>query len=306
MPEALAAVNGLDENLRIQDRAAQSMKAFRHAQGALDFETTEARPIFDGDEIRELNVEKRNRAKDLIENFMVAANGVTARYLSSRKVPSLRRVVRTPKRWERIVELAGEHGFTLSDTPDPAGLEKFLTQARVADPLRFPDLSLAIIKLLGPGEYVAEIPGDTHAPGHFGLAVRDYAHSTAPNRRYPDLITQRMLKSAMNQQPPPYAVGNLEALAKHCTEAEDKAKKVERQVEKSAAALLLESKIGERFDAIVTGAAPKGTWVRLLDFPVEGRLMQGFKGVDVGDSIRVQLIYTDVDRGFIDFKKARR
>ena len=306
MPEALAAVNGLDENLRIQDRAAQSMKAFRHAQGALDFETTEARPIFDGDEIRELNVEKRNRAKDLIENFMVAANGVTARYLSSRKVPSLRRVVRTPKRWERIVELAGEHGFTLSDTPDPAGLEKFLTQARVADPLRFPDLSLAIIKLLGPGEYVAEIPGDTHAPGHFGLAVRDYAHSTAPNRRYPDLITQRMLKSAMNQQPPPYAVGNLEALAKHCTEAEDKAKKVERQVEKSAAALLLESKIGERFDAIVTGAAPKGTWVRLLDFPVEGRLMQGFKGVDVGDSIRVQLIYTDVDRGFIDFRKARR
>jgi len=306
VPEALAAVSGLDENLHIQDRAAQSMKAFRHAQGALDFETTEARPVFDGDEIRELNVEKRNRAKDLIENFMVAANGVTARYLSSRKVPSLRRVVRTPKRWERIVELAGEHRFTLSDIPDPAGLKKFLTQARVADPLRFPDLSLAIIKLLGPGEYVAEIPGDTHAPGHFGLAVKDYAHSTAPNRRYPDLITQRMLKSAMNQQPPPYAVGNLEALAKHCTEAEDKAKKVERQVEKSAAALLLESKIGERFDAIVTGAAPKGTWARLLDFPVEGRLMQGFKGVDVGDSIRVQLIYTDVDRGFIDFKKARR
>ncbi len=306
MPEALAAVNGLNENLRIQDRAAQSMKAFRHAQGALDFETTEARPVFDGDEIRELNVEKRNRAKDLIEDFMVAANGVTARYLSSRKAPSLRRVVRTPKRWERIIELAGEQGFTLSDTPDPAGLEKFLTQARVADPLRFPDLSLSIIKLLGPGEYVAEIPGDTHAPGHFGLAVRDYAHSTAPNRRYPDLITQRMLKSAMNQQPPPYAVGDLETLAKHCTEAEDNAKKVERQVEKSAAALLLESKIGDRFDAIVTGASPKGTWVRLLDFPVEGRLMQGFKGVDVGHRIRVQLIHTDVDRGFIDFKKAHR
>jgi VacB/RNase II family 3'-5' exoribonuclease len=305
IPEALAAVSGLDENLRIQDRAAQSMKVFRHAQGALDFETTEARPVFDGDEIRELNVEKKNRAKDLIENFMVAANGVTARYLSSQKVPSLRRVVRTPKRWLRIVELAGEQGFTLSDTPDPTGLEKFLAQARVADPLRFPDLSLAIIKLLGPGEYVAEIPGDIHAPGHFGLAVRDYAHSTAPNRRYPDLITQRMLKSAMNQQPPPYSMGYLEALAKHCTEAEDEAKKVERQVEKSAAALLLESKIGDRFDAIVTGASPKGTWVRLLDFPVEGRLMQGFKGVDVGHRIRVQLIHTDVDRGFIDFKKAR-
>jgi VacB/RNase II family 3'-5' exoribonuclease len=302
-PEALAAVSGLDENLRIQDKAAQSMKAFRHAQGALD---TEARPVFDGDEIRELKVEKRTRARELIEDFMIAANGVTARYLSSQKVPSLRRVVRTPKRWERIVELAREHGYDLLDTPDPEGLEKFLMKEKAADPLRFPDLSLAIIKLLGPGEYVAEIPGDAHAPGHFGLAVRDYAHSTAPNRRYPDLITQRMLKSAMNQQPPPYAIDDLETLARHCTEAEDDAKKVERQVEKSAAALLLESKIGDRFDAIVTGAGPKGTWVRLLDFPVEGRLMHGFEGVDVGHRIRVQLIHTDVDRGFIDFKKAHR
>jgi exoribonuclease-2 len=306
VPEALAAVTGLGENLRIQDRVAQSMKAFRHVHGALDFETVEARPVFDGDSIRELNVEKRNRAKDLIENFMIAANGVTARYLSSKKVPSLRRVVRTPKRWARIVELAREQGFDLPDTPDPEGLEKFLTKEKAANPLRFPDLSLAIIKLLGPGEYVAELPGDTHTPGHFGLAVRDYTHSTAPNRRYPDLITQRMLKSAMNQQPPPYAMDNLEALAKHCTEAEDEAKKVERQVEKSAAALLLESRIGERFDAIVTGAAPKGTWVRLLDFPIEGRLMHGFEGVDVGHRISVQLIHTDVDRGFIDFKRVQR
>jgi VacB/RNase II family 3'-5' exoribonuclease len=303
-PEALAAVSGLGENLRLQDMAAQSMKTFRHVHGALDFETTEARPVFEGDEIRELNVEKRNRAKDLIEDFMIAANGVTARYLSSRKVPSLRRVVRTPKRWPRIVELAGEHGFTLPDVPDPEELEKFLAQAKAADPLRFPDLSLSIIKLLGPGEYVAELPGDTHAPGHFGLAVRDYTHSTAPNRRYPDLITQRMLKSAMNQQSTPYTVSDLETLAKHCTEAEDDAKKVERQVEKSAAALLLESRIGDRFDALVTGASPKGTWVRLLDFPVEGRLMHGFEGVDVGHKINVQLIHTDVDRGFIDFKKA--
>jgi VacB/RNase II family 3'-5' exoribonuclease len=302
-PEALAAVSGLDENLRIQDKAAQSMKTFRHVNGALDFETVEARPVFDGDEICELKVEKRNRARELIEDFMIAANGVTARYLSSQKVPSLRRVVRTPKRWERIVELAREHGSDLSDAPNPEGLEKFLMKEKAADPLRFPDLSLAIIKLLGPGEYVAEIPGETHAPGHFGLAVKDYAHSTAPNRRYPDLITQRMLKSAMNQQPPPYAIGDLETLARHCTEAEDDANKVERQVEKSAAALLLESKIGDRFDAIVTGASPKGTWVRLLDFPVEGRLMHGFKGVDVGYRIRVQLIHTDVDRGFIDFKK---
>jgi VacB/RNase II family 3'-5' exoribonuclease len=306
VPGALAAVSGLGENLRIQDRVAQSMKAFRHIHGALDFETVEARPVFDGNTIRELNVEKRNRAKDLIEDFMIAANGVTARYLSSKKVPSLRRVVRTPKRWARIVELAREHGFELSDTPDPEGLETFLMKEKAANPLRFPDLSLAIIKLLGPGEYVAELPGDTHTPGHFGLAVRDYTHSTAPNRRYPDLITQRMLKSAMSQQPPPYAMDNLEALAKHCTEAEDEAKKVERQVEKSAAALLLESRIGERFDAIVTGAAPKGTWVRLFDVPVEGRLMHGFEGVDVGHRISVQLIRTDVDRGFIDFKKVHR
>ena len=304
-PEALAAVTGLGENLRIQDRVAQSLKAYRHVHGALDFETVEARPVFDGDTIRELNVEKRNRAKDLIEDFMIAANGVTARYLSSKKVPSLRRVVRTPKRWARIVELAREHGFDLSDTPDPEGLETFLMKEKAGDPLRFPDLSLAIIKLLGPGEYVAELPGDTHAPGHFGLAVRDYTHSTAPNRRYPDLITQRMLKSVTDQQPTPYTLENLEALAKHCTEAEDDAKKVERQVEKSAAALLLESRIGARFDAIVTGAAPKGTWVRLLTFPVEGRLLHGFKGVDVGNRVRVQLIHTDVDRGFIDFKRVQ-
>ena len=303
MPEALAAVSGLSENLRTQDRLAQSMKAFRHRHGALDFDTVEARPVFEGDTIRELNVEKRNRAKDLIEEFMIAANGATSRYLSSQNVASLRRVVRTPKRWSRIVELAGEHGFDLTDTPDPEGLEKFLMKEKAADPLRFPDLSLAIIKLLGPGEYVAELPGNTHTSGHFGLAVRDYTHSTAPNRRYPDLITQRMLKSAMNQQPPPYAIGNLETLAKHCTEAEDAAKKVERQVEKSAAAMLLESRIGDQFDAIVTGAAPKGTWVRLLNFPVEGRLIQGFEGVDVGHRIRVQLIHADVDRGFIDFKR---
>lgn len=305
-PEALTAVPGLDENLSIQDRVAQSMKAFRHTNGALDLETVEPKPIFDGDEIRELKAEKRNRARELIEDCMIAANGITARYLSSKKVPSLRRVVRTPKRWARIVELAQERRFDLSDTPDPKGLEQFLMKEKAADPLRFPDLSLAIIKLLGPGEYVAEPPEDAHIPGHFGLAVRDYAHSTAPNRRYPDLITQRMLKAAMNQQPPPYAMGNLETLAKHCTEAEDNAKKVERQVEKSAAALLLESKIGDRFDAIVTGAAPKGTWVRLLDLPVEGRLMHGFDGVDVGHRIRVELIHTDVDRGFIDFKKVHR
>ena len=302
MPEAVASVQGLDENLRMQDRAAQSMKNFRHVNGALSFETIEARPIFDGDEIRELEVENRNRAKDLIEDFMIAANGVAARYLSKRKFPSLRRVVRTPKRWERIVDIAGEHGFTLSDNPDSRALEEFLSKEQAADPLRFPDLSLSIIKLMGPGEYVAEIPGDT-AQGHFGLAVRDYAHSTAPNRRYPDLITQRMLKAALAERPAPYDKDSLGVLGKHCTEEENAAKKVERQVAKSAAALLLESRIGEKFDAIVTGAAAKGTWVRLLHPPIEGKLVHGFEGMDVGHRMRVQLVHTDVEQGFIDFKR---
>ena len=279
------------------------MKKLRHVHGALSFETIEAKPIFDGNEIRELEAEKPNRAKELIEEFMIAANGVTARYLSSRKFPSLRRVVRTPKRWERIVEIAQEHGFKLPSNPDSRALEDFLMKEKAADPLRFPDLSLSIIKLMGAGEYVADFPGDTAPPGHFGLAVRDYTHSTAPNRRYPDLITQRLLKAAMAQHPVPYEKKDLEALSKHCTEEEDAANKVERQVEKSAAAILLEPRIGDRFDALVTGATPKGTWVRLLRPPIEGKLVHGFEGVDVGDRIRVQLIHTDIERGFIDFKR---
>jgi exoribonuclease R len=303
MPDAVAAINGLDENLRVQDRIAQSMKKSRHVHGALSFETVEARLIFDGDEIRELEVEQKNRAKDIIEEFMIAANGVAARYLSSRKFPSLRRVVRTPDRWERIVKIAEEHGFKLSDKPDSRVLEEFLMKEKAADPLRFPDLSLSIIKLMGAGEYVTELPGDTAPPGHFGLAVSDYTHSTAPNRRYPDLITQRLLKAAMAQHPIPYEKDDLEALGKHCTEEEDAANKVERQVRKSAAAMLLQSRIGERFDAIVTGSAPKGTWVRLLHPPIEGKLVHGFEGVDVGHRIHVQLIHTDVERGFIDFKR---
>jgi VacB/RNase II family 3'-5' exoribonuclease len=299
--EAMAAANGLDENLRVQDRVAQSMKNFRHVHGALSLETIEARPIFDGDQIRDLEVGKKNRAKDIIEDFMIAANGVAARYLSSRKFPSIRRVVRTPKRWERIVEIAGEHGFRLSDNPDSKALEEFLIKEKAADPLRFPDLSLAIIKLLGAGEYIAEFTGET-APGHFGLAVRDYTHSTAPNRRYPDLITQRLLKAAIERRSSPYSKDELGILAKHCTEQEDAVNKVERQVGKSAAALLLESRIGEQFDTIVTGASSKGTWVRLLNMPVEGRLVHGFEGIDVGDRIRVQLILADVERGYIDFR----
>ena len=302
MPPGIGTVTGLDENLRLQDRAAQKLKALRHQHGALDLETIEARPVFDGNELKDLVADKKNRAKDIIEDFMIAANGVTARYLASKKFPSLRRVVRTPKRWDRIVELAAERGSTLPKEPDAKALEQFLVSAKAADPLRFPDLSLSVVKLLGAGEYVVELPGDSVA-GHFGLAVEDYAHSTAPNRRYPDVITQRLLKAAVAGQSVPYENNELEALATHCTEEEDAAKKVERQVTKSAAAMLLESRIGEQFDAIVTGASNKGTWVRILRPPVEGRLDSGFENMRVGDRLRVQLASTDVERGYIDFKK---
>jgi VacB/RNase II family 3'-5' exoribonuclease len=302
MPEEIGAVEGLGESLRTQDRVAQSMKNFRHLHGALNLETIETRAVFDADELRDLAVEEKNRAKDIIEDFMIAANGVTARYLSSKGFPSLRRVVHTPKRWDRIMELASDLGLRLPPEPDSRELERFLVKAKAIDPLRFPDLSLSIIKLMGAGEYRVELPGEI-SEGHFGLAVRDYTHSTAPNRRYPDLITQRLLKAALASHPVPYGTDDLEALAKHCTEEEDVVKKVERQVEKSAAAMLLQSRIRERFEGIVTGASSKGTWVRLLHPPVEGKLVQGFEDIDVGHRIRVQLIHTDVERGFIDFKR---
>jgi exoribonuclease-2 len=302
VPEAVSAVPKLEENLRIQDQAAQSMKELRHVHGALSLETIEAKPIFDGDQIRALEIEERNRAKELIEDFMIAANGVTARFLSAKNSPSIRRVVRTPKRWERIVEIAADHKFKLPEFPDSKALEEFLVKQKDADPLRFPDLSLAVIKLLGAGEYIAELP-EGNVPGHFGLAVKDYAHSTAPNRRYPDLLTQRLLKAILEGKPVPYRKDELDLLAAHCTEAEDAENKVERRVGKSAAALLLESRIGEQFDSIVTGASEKGTWVRLLTIPIEGKLVQGFEGMDVGDRTHVQLISVDVERGYIDFKK---
>jgi len=302
MPQVIGQVKGLDENIRLQDRVAQKLKTLRHLNGALDLETIETRPVFDGDELKDMEAEKKNRAKEIIEDFMIAANGVTARYLASKKVTSLRRVVRVPKRWDRIIELAAERGTTLPREPDSKALEQFLVSAKAADPLRFPDLSLSVVKLMGAGEYVVELPGDSVA-GHFGLAVKDYTHSTAPNRRFPDLITQRLLKAAMAGHSQPYENDELESLAKHCTEEEDAATKVERQVTKSAAAMMLESRIGEQFDAIVTGASDKGTWVRLLRLPVEGRLVSGFEGMDVGRELRVQLLRTDVERGYIDFKK---
>jgi exoribonuclease-2 len=302
VPAGIAAVNGLTENLRLQDRIAQSLKNVRHVHGALSLETIEARPIFDGNQLRDLELEQKNRAKEIIEDFMIASNVVTARYLAARRSPSIRRVVRVPKRWDRIVDLARERKFRLPENPDSLALDTFLVKEKAADPLQFPDLSLAVIKLLGPGEYVAEQPGDT-VPGHFGLAVKDYAHSTAPNRRYADLVTQRLLKAAIAGGVAPYSYAELDALARHLTEEEDAANKVERQVGKSAAALLLASKIGEQFDAIVTGASEKGTWARLLTIPVDGRVVRGFEGVDVGTRIRVQLTAVDVERGYIDFRK---
>jgi len=302
IPVKIQIVKGLSENLRLQDKAAQEMKNFRHVHGALSLDTIEAKPVFDGDTIQNLEPDEKNRARDVIEDFMISANGVVSRYLSSRNFPSIRRVVRTPKRWERIVQLAEEHGFKLPTLPDSKELEKFLNQQKASDPLRFPDLSLAVIKLLGNGEYIADQPGEKPL-GHFGLAVKDYTHSTAPNRRYTDLITHRLIKAAFTNKPLPYSKDELDALAKHCTEEEDAVNKVERQVGKSAAALLLESRIGERFNAIVTGASEKGTWVRLLDIPIEGKLVHGFENMDVGHRIRVQLDSVDVEQGFIDFKK---
>jgi VacB/RNase II family 3'-5' exoribonuclease len=307
MPDALAAVEGLADNLRLQDKAAQAMHRFRQAHGALSLETIQSRPVFAGDMLSSLEEEEKNRASDIIEDFMIAANGVTARFLSEKGYPTLRRVVRTPKRWDRIVAIAREKGFRLSDDPDSKSLETFLVKQKAANPQHYPDLCLAVVKLLGPGEYAAqpggEVPKSLAAGRHFGLAVKDYGHSTAPNRRYPDLITQRLLSAALHRQRAPYHLEELEALAQRCTEAEDAANKVERQVGKSAAALLLESRIGEQFDSLVTGAAPKGTWVRLLKLPVEGKLVEGYQGVDVGDHLRVQLVETDVEQGYIDFKK---
>jgi exoribonuclease-2 len=302
IPPAVAAVSGLDENLRLQDETAQKLKRLRHQHGALSLETIEANPRFEADTIIDLDVKEKNRANDLIEDFMIAANSMTSQYLASKGFPSFRRVVRQPKRWDRIVELAKESGHELPGYPDAVSLERFLKEAQAKDPARFPDLSLSIIKLLGPGEYVLDIPGKP-SEGHFSLAVRGYSHSTAPNRRFPDLITQRLLKAAFRQVQMPYQIPELEDLARHCTEGENAAKKVERLVVKSAAALLLESRIGQRFDSIVTGASPKGTWVRLLHSPVEGKVVSGYQGLDIGQRVQVRLVRVDVEAGFIDFER---
>jgi VacB/RNase II family 3'-5' exoribonuclease len=302
LPEEARRVPGMDRQLRVQDALAQKLRERRQQKGALDLETIEARAIFDQDRIVDLRVDPKNRARELIEEFMIAANGVTARYLASRRLPAIRRIVRVPERWGRIREVASEFGETLPLEPDARALETFLAARRSADPLRFPDLSLVIVKLIGRGEYVLEPPGG-ESIGHFGLAVRDYTHSTAPNRRFPDVITQRLLKAALDGSGPPYAEGELEDLARHLTQKENDAEKVERRVRKSAAALLLSHRIGEVFDGIVTGASESGTWVRVLAPPVEGKLVRGSQGLDVGARVRVQLLRTDVERGFIDFAR---
>jgi exoribonuclease-2 len=301
IPEAIKAVPGLDANIRIQLETAKKLKKVRHENGALDFLTFETSAHFEGDKLTELRAERTNCAKDIIEDFMIAVNGATARFLETKKFPSIRRVVHTPKSWDRIVVLAKELGASLPLTPDSKALELFLTEQKEKDAEHYPDLSLSIIKLLGPGEYCLEIPGGT-VEGHFGLAVKDYTHSTAPNRRYPDLITQRLLKAAISGAAVPYSNEELKELALHCTQKEDDVKKVERQVDKSAAAILLSSMIGMTFDAIVTGASAKGTWARIIQPHAEGRVTGDIKGLLVGNKIKVTLISTDVEKGFIDFK----
>jgi exoribonuclease-2 len=302
MPAAVGAVPGLADKLRLQDRVAQSLKSRRHERGALELETVEVRTLFDGGAVSGQVAEKRNRAKEIIEDFMIAANGAIARFLEERRFPVLRRVVRSPERWQRIVEIALAVGEKLPPAPDVNALNDFLLKRRSADPLRFADLSLSVIKLLGRGEYVASFP-DQDVTGHFGLAVSEYTHSTAPNRRYPDLITQRLLKAALAGREAPYAPEQLTALAAHCTQKEDDAQKVERLMRKAAAACLLGDRIGQEFDGVVTGASPKGTWVRVFEPPVEGRVEQGAEGLDVGDQVRVKLLRTDPERGFIDFAR---
>lgn len=290
----------IGEQLRLHDEATGRLRKHRHERGALRLETIEARPVFQNGVLTDLAEEEKDRAKELIEDVMIAANGVTATFLESRGLPSLRRLVRSPSRWPRIVALAREHGADLPAEPDPAALNAFLEESRAAEPQGFPELSLSVVKLLGSGEYTVDVPGRP-SPGHFGLAADDYTHSTAPNRRYPDLVMQRLLKAALAGRESPYTVAELEEIARHCTEREDEANKVERLVRKSAAAMLLQSRVGDWFNGVVTGASDKGTWVRVFHPSAEGRLERGFQGLDVGDRVRVRLDGVNVARGFIDF-----
>ena len=300
LPEAARAVAGLDQQLRTQDEVAQRLRLRRHAQGSLELETFQPRAVFEGERVVEIRQQVQNRARQLIEEFMIATNECSAHFLAAAGGASLRRVVRSPERWLRIVEVARKFGESLPKTPDSVALAAFLAKRHRADPLRFPDLSLVIVKLMGAGEYVVERAGGLPI-GHFGLAVSDYTHSTAPNRRFPDLVTLRMVKAVLAGREPPYSVAELGALAEHCSTQEDAAQKVERRMRKSEAALLLDSHVGQQYDAIVTGSSESGQWVRIFTPPAEGRLESGPHGLEVGEKIRVKLVSTDVERGFVDF-----
>jgi VacB/RNase II family 3'-5' exoribonuclease len=299
-PAKVAASADLQAQLRLQDEVAQKLKNHRQENGALSLQTDEILPLIQDDEVVGVAQQQKNHATELIEDFMIAANGVVARMLE--KVSSLRRIVKKPERWDRIVQLAAEHGGKLPATPDSKALNDFLIKRKAEDPDHFADVSLTVIKLMGPGEYVLERPGEP-STGHFGLAVHDYTHSTAPNRRFPDMVTQRLIKAMLAGQPNPYTDDELSAIAANCTEKGDAARKVEREMSKRLAAIAMQHRIGAIFDAIVTGATPKGTFVRVLQPHVEGLLAQGAQGADVGDRFRVKLIRTDVQHGFIDFAR---
>jgi exoribonuclease-2 len=301
-PPAKAASNAaLMRQLELQHRASERLKAERERNGALELDTIEATPVAKDGRIVDLQLVRKNKARDLIEDFMIASNVSIARFLEARGRSGIRRVVREPERWSRIVELAARFGATLPAEPDVIALAGFLKARRAADPDRFPDLSLSVVKLMGPGIYALDLPGRDPG-GHFGLATHDYSHATAPNRRYADLVTQRLVKAALAASPPPYTDDELGAIAQHCTEREDAARKVERSVRKTAAAILLGDRIGQVFDAIVTGVTNKGTFVRTITPPAEGRVVRGEKGFDVGDRVRVKLLSTDAAKGFIDFQ----
>ena len=300
-PPKVAASADLQAQLKLQDQVAQKLKDQRFQHGALNLQTDELHPLILNDQVIDVVKQQKNHATELIEDFMVAANGVVARFLE--QVSSLRRIVRTPERWDRIVQLAATKGEKLPAQPDSKALNDFLLRRKAADPDHFADVSLIVIKLIGPGEYVLERAGEV-APGHFGLAVQDYTHSTAPNRRFADMVTQRIIKALLAGQKNPYSDDELTAIAANCTQKEDAAKKVEREMSKRLAAVAMQSRIGEVFDAIVTGATDHGTFVRALQPHVEGLLAQGQQGLDVGDRLRVKLIRTDVQRGYIDFARA--
>lgn len=300
-PTKIGASADLQNQLKLQDSVAQKLKDQRFQHGALNLQTDEVHPLVVNDQVVDVVDQQKNRATELIEDYMIAANGVIALFLEN--VSSLRRIVRTPKRWDRIVELAARQGETLPAQPDSKALNDFLLRRKAADPDHFADLSLSVIKLIGPGEYVLEKAGDT-APGHFGLAVRDYTHSTAPNRRFADVVTQRLIKATLTGQKNPYSDDELTAIASNCTLKEDAARKVEREMSKRLAAIAMQKSIGQVFDAIVTGVTEHGTFVRVLQPYIEGLLAQGGHGLDVGDKIRAKLIRTDPQQGYIDFARA--